>query len=326
MVQFQRCSIFMLVLSYCMFSCQEENNFKWENAVIRSENDAILISSFNIVSLIKKSNPSENEQLNFSQKMMLRAATSSLASSSTGFRTEGQHHMFVVPKGGEINGGVFYPGEIINIRKFASTVQDVFGDNTNVENQVNYIYNKNYNVMLGFDSDHFIMGSSYDSAFLKQKISSYFTVNQSEMEDPFLEEFLSFDGDLSFYFDGEKTLDHILSVPHLKYPNILSEADLFEKGFPYKSLYEYHSRWYEVETTEPTNDVWFKRAKLVKVYFPIFLSAPSPKKHVQDSLNKYSKRVIEIVLPTYLDLFASKNVRVNMVSPGPVKNIQKKNI
>ena len=216
----------MLVLSYCMFSCQEENNFKWENAVIRSENDAILISSFNIVSLIKKSNPSENEQLNFSQKMMLRAATSSLASSSTGFRIEGQHNMFFVPKGGEINGGLFYPGEIINYRKFASTVQNIFGHNQFSENHVTYLYNNNYGVMLGFNSDHFIIGSSLDSSFLKEKISYYFTIDQMEKEDPFLEEFLSFDGDLSFYFDGEKTLDHILSVPHLKYPNILSEADL----------------------------------------------------------------------------------------------------
>ena len=217
MVQFQKWSMFMLVLSSLLFSCQEENNFKWENAVINSEKDALLISSFNIVSLIKKTNPSENEQLNFSQKMMLRAATSSLASSSAGFRIEGQHHMFVVPKGGEINGGVFYPGEIINNRKFASTVQDVFGDNQFSENQVTYLYNNDYGVMLGYNSDHFIMGSSYDSLFLKEKISYYFTVDQMEINDSFLDEFLSFDGDLCFYFDGRKTLNHVsnLSVPGL---------------------------------------------------------------------------------------------------------------
>ena len=98
MRQFLKGSILLLVLSSWMLSCQEENKFNWENAIIRSEKDAILISSFDVVSLIKKSNPSENEQLNFSQKMMLRAATSSLASSSAGFRIEGQHHMFVVPK------------------------------------------------------------------------------------------------------------------------------------------------------------------------------------------------------------------------------------
>ena len=39
--------------------------------------------------------------------------------------------------------------------------------------------------MLGFNSDHFIIGSSYDSSFLKEKISFYFTVNQSEKKDPF---------------------------------------------------------------------------------------------------------------------------------------------
>ena len=88
----------MLVLCSWMLSCHEENKFKWENVIIRSEKDAIIISSFDVISLIKKSNPSENEELNFSQKMMLRAATSSLASSSTGFRIEGQHYMFVVPK------------------------------------------------------------------------------------------------------------------------------------------------------------------------------------------------------------------------------------
>ena len=149
--------------------------------------------------------------------MMLRAATSSLASSSAGFRIEGQHHMFVVPKEGEINGGVFCPGEITNYRKFSSSVQDVFGDNIFSENQVNYVYNKDYNVMLGFNSDHFIIGSSYDSSFLKEKISFYFTVNQSEMKDPFLEEFLSFEGDLCFYFDGKKTLNYVsnLSAPYL---------------------------------------------------------------------------------------------------------------
>ena len=207
----------MLVLCSLMLSCHEENKINWENVIIRSEKDAILISSFDVISLIKKSNPSENEQLNFSQKMMLRAATSSLASSSTGFRIEGQHNMFVVPKEGEINGGVFYLGEITNYRKFSSTVQDILGDNKFSENQINYLYNKDYNVMLGFDSDHFIVGSSYDSSFLKEKISFYFTVNQSENYDPFLEEFLSFEGDLCFYFDGKKTFNYVsnLSAPYL---------------------------------------------------------------------------------------------------------------
>ena len=210
MGQFFKWCILMLVLCSLTLSCHEENKINWENVIIRSEKDAILISSFDVISLIKKSNPSENEQLNFSQKMMLRAATSSLASSSTGFRIEGQHNMFVVPKEGEINGGVFYLGEITNYRKFSSTVQDILGDNKFSENQINYLYNKDYNVMLGFDSDHFIVGSSYDSSFLKEKISFYFTVNQSENYDPFLEEFLSFKGDLCFYFDG-KILKHIHS-------------------------------------------------------------------------------------------------------------------
>ena len=67
MRQFLKGSILLLVLSSWMLSCQEENKFNWENAIIRSEKDAILISSFDVVSLIKKSNPSENEQLNFSQ-------------------------------------------------------------------------------------------------------------------------------------------------------------------------------------------------------------------------------------------------------------------
>ena len=71
--------------------------------------------------------------------------------------------------------------------------------------------------MLGFDSDHFIVGSSYDSSFLKEKISFYFRVNQSENYDPFLEEFLSFEGDLCFYFDGKKTFNYVsnLSAPYL---------------------------------------------------------------------------------------------------------------
>ena len=198
-------------------SCHEENKFKWENAVIRSEKDAIIISSFDIVSLIKKSNLSENEELNFSQKMMLRAATSSLASSSTGFRIEGQHYILVVPKNEEINGGVFYPGKITNYRKFSSNLLDIFGENNFSKNQVNFLYNADYNVMLGFNSDHFIIGSSNDTSFLKEKISFYFTINQSEVQDPFLEEFLSYEEDLCFYYDGQKTSNYIsnLSSPYL---------------------------------------------------------------------------------------------------------------
>ena len=62
--QFLKKSIFILFLSMLVCSCHEENNFKWENAVISSEKDAIIISSFDIVSLIQKSNLSENEELN----------------------------------------------------------------------------------------------------------------------------------------------------------------------------------------------------------------------------------------------------------------------
>ena len=217
MGQFLKNSIFILFLSTLVCSCHEENKFKWENAVVRSEKDAIIISSFDIVSLIQKSNLSENEELNFSQKMMVRAATSSLASSSTGFRIEGQHYILVVPKSEEINGGVFYPGKITNYRKFSSNLQDIFGENNFSKNQVNFLYNADYNIMLGFNSDHFIIGSSNDTSFLKEKISFYFTINQSEIQDPFLEEFLSYEEDLCFYYDGQKTSNYIsnLSSPYL---------------------------------------------------------------------------------------------------------------
>ena len=61
MGQFLKKSIFILFLSTLVCSCREENKFNWENAVISSEKDAIIISSFDIVSLIQKSNLSENE-------------------------------------------------------------------------------------------------------------------------------------------------------------------------------------------------------------------------------------------------------------------------
>ena len=155
MGQFLKNSIFILFLSTLVCSCHEENKFKWENAVIRSEKDAIIISSFDILSLIQKSNLSENEELNFSQKMMVRAATSSLASSSTGFSIEGQHYILVVPKNEEINGGVFYPGKITNYRKFSSNLLDIFGENNFSKNQVNFLYNADL-MLCRFNSDHLL--------------------------------------------------------------------------------------------------------------------------------------------------------------------------
>ena len=48
MGQFLKNSIFIFFLSTLVCSCHEENKFKWENAVIRSEKDAIIISSFDV--------------------------------------------------------------------------------------------------------------------------------------------------------------------------------------------------------------------------------------------------------------------------------------
>ena len=200
-----------------LVSCQDEEVLDWENAVITNEKDVMFISSFNFISLLEKSNLDRSPNLNFKQKMMLKAITSSFASSSVGIRVEGQHKIFVVPEEEEFNGGVFFPGSITSFKKFTSSLYELTGKKSVIEDNTHLLYYDDLNMMIAFDEKHFIVGSSYDSLYLKQKLTSYFNMEFNPSNDDILNDFLNSDDDFCFYFDNAKSREFIekLEAPYL---------------------------------------------------------------------------------------------------------------
>ena len=139
-----------------LVSCQDEEILDWENAVITNENNVMFVSSFNFISLLEKSNLDRSPNLNFKQKMMLKAITSSFASSSVGIRVEGQHKIFVVPEEEEFNGGVFFPGTITSFKKFTSSLYELTGKKSIIEDKTHILYYDDLKMMIAFDDKHFM--------------------------------------------------------------------------------------------------------------------------------------------------------------------------
>jgi hypothetical protein len=97
--------------------------------------------------------------------------------------------------------------------------------------------------------------------------------------------------------------------------DILKNEELFESDIPYTTLYMYHSKWYKFEEDENVDRsfMWLERAALANTYIPILLNFSSAKEggvsnSVVHTNCTTTKHVMEIILPTYLDLFASSNV------------------
>ena len=200
-----------------LVSCQDEEILDWENAVITNEKDVMFVSSFNFISLLEKSNLDRSPNLNFKQKMMLKAITSSFASSSVGIRVEGQHKIFVVPEEEEFNGGVFFPGTITSFKKFTSSLYELTGKKSIIEDKTHILYYDDLKMMIAFDDKHFIVGSSYDSLYLKKKLTSYFNKGFNSSIDGVLNDFLKSNDDFCFYFDNAKSREYIekLEAPYL---------------------------------------------------------------------------------------------------------------
>ena len=111
----------------------------------------------------------------------------------------------------------FFPGSITSFKKFTSSLYELTGKKSVIEDNTHLLYYDDLNMMIAFDEKHFIVGSSYDSLYLKQKLTSYFNMEFNPSNDDILNDFLNSDDDFCFYFDNAKSREFIekLEAPYL---------------------------------------------------------------------------------------------------------------
>ena len=255
-----RLSILLLVFTLTFSSCN--NSIKtWDKKIIQSENDVIMVTSIDLMEIIKKVDLANNDQLSLDQKMMYKAFMSTFNNKSLGFNIENQHRLFVLPENGKLNAGVFLVGDIVDKVVFENFLINYFGAESFSGEKPTTCYLKEFDVFVGFNDQFFAAGISPNKDFIESKIQSFFNIERSTISNPSLDKYLSKEDDISCYLSSEELIDYLDDIDNpliqLQLPNInelrgfgaaVTMAINFEKGV---STIEFNSNFSKKSNNKP---------------------------------------------------------------------------
>ena len=89
-----------IIIVLFFFSCKEEpvKNENWIDSILLSEENIVMATSFDINSLLKKSDLANSNQLSSQKKLLINAFNSSFKSSLLGFNVDIPQKLFIVAK------------------------------------------------------------------------------------------------------------------------------------------------------------------------------------------------------------------------------------
>jgi hypothetical protein len=218
-----RSLILSLIVSLVFISCDKQKD-SWEQDIIMSENDVIMVTSVDLFQLFKKMDVGGNNQLSMDQKMMFKAFMSSFNNESLGFDVEKYHRLFILPQKGKVNAGAFLIGDVIDAKLFKDFLVNYFGASSFKGAEPTTCYVEEFNLHVAFNNQHFAAGFSPNISFAESKIQSFFNEQKSTLPNSYLEDYLTQKDDISCYLSTEKILAFLddINNPLLKMqlPNI----------------------------------------------------------------------------------------------------------
>ena len=120
--------------------------------------------------------------------------------------------MFIVSQENKFNAAVFLIGEITNKYIFKESIKSYLAvDDFSGENPT-ICFSEKYNLTIGFNSSHFLVGFSLDKNFTLEKINSYFQSNPVKSNNQLLSEFVNKTDDYSFYISNSNVVEFINSI------------------------------------------------------------------------------------------------------------------
>ena len=231
--------LFIIYLLLFFTSCEDSKD-KWVNNTILSEKNILAASSINIKSILDKSHLENIENIPYEQQLIFDAFKSSFNSQNLGFDMDSPQKLFIVSQENKFNAAAFLVGDITDKNIFKETIKSYLAvDGFSGENPT-ICFSKRYNVTIGFNSTHFLIGFSLDKDFTIDKINSYFQSNPPNSNNQLLSEFLNKTDDYSFYISSSSVVEFVnsIKIPFIKSKitdyfniNLLTEDFILDLNF-----------------------------------------------------------------------------------------------
>lgn len=229
--------LFVLFLLLFFTACDDTKK-NWVDNTILSEKKLLLASSINVKSILEKSEFDNIENLSDEQKIIFNAIKSSFISHYLGFDIDSPQKLFIISQENKFNAAVFLVGEITNKYIFKESIKSYLAvDDFSGENPT-ICFSEKYNLTIGFNNSHFLVGFSFDKNFTLEKINSYFQSNPVKSNNQLLSEFVNKTDDYSFYISNSNVVEFInsIKIPFIKskitnYLNLLTEDFILDLNF-----------------------------------------------------------------------------------------------
>ena len=200
------------------FTACDDTKKKWVNNTILSEENILIASSINVKSILEKSEFENIENITDEQKIIFNAIKSSFISQYLGFDIDSPQKLFIVSQENKFNAAAFLVGEITNKYLFKESIKSFLAIDSFSAGFPTTCFSKKYNLIIGFNSSHFIVGSSLDKNFTLDKINSYFQSRPENNNNHLLSRFLNKSDDYAFYICNSNMADFInsIKIPFIK--------------------------------------------------------------------------------------------------------------
>ena len=209
--------LFFVYLLLFFTSCDNSKD-EWVNNTILSENNLLAASSINIKSILDKSELDDIENIPYEQQIILDVFKTSFNSQNLGFDIDSPQKLFIVSQKNKFNAAAFLIGDVTNENTFKETIKTYLVADGFVGENPTICFSEKYNLTIGFNSTHFLVGFSLDKNFTTDKINSYFQSKPANSKNFLLSKFLNKTDDYSFYISNSNLLEFInsIKIPFIK--------------------------------------------------------------------------------------------------------------
>ena len=264
---------FILIIIF-FISCKEEatENENWIDSILLSEEDILMATSFDLNSLLKKSDLANSDQLTNQKKILLNAFNSSFKSSLLGFNVDIPQKFFIVAKKDNLNGAVFWAGELTSEFLFKQTLNNFFEIDDFSNSEINSFYIKEYNLYVSFNKENFIVGFSPEKKYVMSKLNTYFNDDLMVKNNSAISKFIENTDDIGFYISNERIYQLTKSLNNSMFTSqlsSLSQINQFENDI-YVSL-NFLKNQISFNTFSYNNNKLFYKDKGVSSDFKNFL-------------------------------------------------------
>jgi len=232
--------VLFVVYILLFFTACDDTKKSWVNNTILSEKNILAVSSINVKSILEKSEFENIENITDEQKIIFNAIKSSFISKYLGFDIDSPQKLFIVSQENKFNAAAFLVGEITNKYIFKKSIKSFLEEDSFSEGFPTICFSEKYNLTIGFNSSHFIVGFSLDKNFTLDKINSYFQSKTVNNNNHLLSGLLNKTDDYAFYISNSNMVDFINSIktPFIKSKitnylniNLLTEDFILDMNF-----------------------------------------------------------------------------------------------